>query len=58
MTLIEALGVLRERAAYLTERVRAKQNVGWSWEYDERERAALEMVIAEAERGLTNGGTA
>lgn len=58
MTLTEALGVLRDRAGYLKGRVVAKQAVGWEYQYDERERAALEMVIAEAERGLTNGGTA
>ena len=41
------LQTLRERAAYLRERVAAKQRVGWEWSYDERERAALEWAIGE-----------
>jgi hypothetical protein len=50
MTLDEALSVLRDRAAYLAQRVIAKKTVGWSWEYDERERAALQRVIDELAR--------
>lgn len=50
MTLTEALGILRDRAGYLAGRIVAKQTVGWEFQYDERERAALIMTIAAAER--------
>lgn len=45
MLLNEAITVLKERAAYLTERVVAKQKVGWEWQYDERERTALQRIL-------------
>lgn len=46
MTKREALQCLRERAAYLEQRVLAKQAVGWEFAYDARERAALVWVLA------------
>ena len=39
------LRTLRERAEYLAGRIEIKQRVGWHWEYDERERAALLWAI-------------
>jgi hypothetical protein len=45
----EALGVLRQRRDWLTERIRAKQRVGWDVTWDVRERDALSRVIAEHE---------
>jgi hypothetical protein len=39
------LETLRQRAAYLRGRVALKQSVGWDWQYDERERAALQWAI-------------
>ena len=39
------LDVLREREAYLRARIIAKQTVGWDYQYDERERAALAWAI-------------
>jgi len=50
VTLTEALGILRDRAGYLKGRIIAKQAVGWEFQYDERERAALELAIVAAER--------
>lgn len=52
MLLTEALGILRDRAGYLKGRIIAKQTVGWEFQYDERERAALKAVIAAIERIL------
>lgn len=45
MTLSEALAVLRQREAYLRQRVKAKQTVGWEFQYDEREANALAKAI-------------
>lgn len=39
------LDVLREREAYLRARIIAKQSVGWEWQYDAREQAALAWAI-------------
>ena len=58
MTLPEALSILRDRAGYLKGRIVAKKSVGWEYQYDLREREALELVIAEAERATTDGATA
>jgi hypothetical protein len=41
----EALLVLRERRDWLTERVKAKQQVRWDTAWDERERDALTVVL-------------
>jgi hypothetical protein len=43
------LRVLRERAAYLRQRIGAKRHVGWEVEYDQREMAALEWAIGRLE---------
>ena len=40
------LQTLRERAKYLAARVQAKRSVGWEYQYDERERAALQWAVA------------
>lgn len=45
MPLDNALSVLRDRAAYLALRAAAKRQLGWEYCYDERERAALQLVI-------------
>lgn len=42
----EHLDTLRQRQAYLGQRVIAKQAVGWDFQYDERERKALEWALA------------
>lgn len=44
------LDVLRDRAAYLAARVEAKKSVGWEFQYDARERAALVWAIDRLER--------
>ena len=49
----EHLDVLRERHAYLAARIAAKQQVGWDFAYDERERAALGWAIAALASKLT-----
>jgi ribosomal protein L40E len=36
---------LHERMQYLGFRVEAKQKIGWQFDYDERERAALEWAL-------------
>jgi hypothetical protein len=41
------LQTLREREAYLRARIVAKRSVGWEYQYDERERVALEWAIRE-----------
>lgn len=41
------LQVLREREAYLRQRVIAKQKVGWEFRYDLREQTALAWAIRE-----------
>jgi hypothetical protein len=41
------LDVLRDREAYLRQRIIAKQIVGWEWQYDSREREALEWAIRQ-----------
>lgn len=46
MKLFESVEVLRDRVAYLKERVAAKQKVGRGFESDDLERDALETVIA------------
>lgn len=46
MELFESLEVLRDRVAYLKERVAAKQRLGREFESDDLERDALETVIA------------
>lgn len=49
----EHLQTLRERERYLRARVQAKASVGWEFQWDERERAALAWAIkqlTEAER--------
>lgn len=43
----ELLQTLREREAYLKERVKAKKTVGWEYTYDEREQIALAWAICE-----------
>lgn len=48
------LQTLRERERYLAARVIAKQSVGWSYEYDERERAALEWAIEHLRKEPTS----
>jgi hypothetical protein len=44
------LDVLKARAQYLAARVEAKQKVGWEFQWDERERAALEWAITRLAR--------
>lgn len=39
------LETLKQREAYLRERVKAKSRVGWQYEYDEREANALAWAI-------------
>lgn len=39
--------VLRERHAWLRERIKAKKVVGWDTEWDEREHKALGWAIAQ-----------
>jgi hypothetical protein len=46
----EHLETLRQRCAWLTERIKAKQAVGWEICWDERERDALLWAIAQLER--------
>ena len=41
MTGQDAVQTLRERRDYLLARIQAKQSVGWDYEYDQREHAAL-----------------
>ena len=43
----ECLAVLRERATYLRGRIEAKKVVGWEYQWDERERAALLWAIEQ-----------
>jgi hypothetical protein len=38
---------LRQRAEYLAGRIEAKKQVGWEFEYDMRERAALLWAIRQ-----------
>lgn len=47
-----ALGALRERRDYLTQRIAAKSHptVRWDVEYDTRERDALTTVIEHMEK--------
>lgn len=53
------LDVLKDRARYLAARVEAKKSVGWEYEYDARERAALAWAIEQIERpGLSAADTA
>lgn len=44
------MAVLKERRAYLAERIKAKQSVGWEFSYDEREHRALSAAILELEK--------
>jgi hypothetical protein len=46
MTGADHLATLQQRAAYLALRAAAKRQLGWHYDYDERERAALEWAIA------------
>ena len=47
MTPKDACEVLAQRRDYLTERIAAKERVGWDREWDTRERDALACVIEE-----------
>jgi len=48
----KSLGVLGQRRDWLTQRIKAKQVVGWDVEWDTRERDALAHVIDEVEDEL------
>jgi hypothetical protein len=50
LNLEEAIGVITERRNWLTERIKAKETVGWDTSYDIRERDALNVVINELSR--------
>jgi hypothetical protein len=42
---LDQIAVLRERRNWLTERIKAKQTVGWDVEWDKRECAALTWAL-------------
>jgi hypothetical protein len=44
------IDTLRQRHDWLTERIKAKETVGWETTYDERERDALHWAIDELEK--------
>lgn len=56
MTTAEAIAVLQQRAAYLAERVAAKQRVGWEHQWDQRERDALVHVLRALADSTGDGG--
>jgi hypothetical protein len=45
----KSLVVLRERRDWLTQRIIAKNKVGWDVEWDTRERNALAHIIGKVE---------
>lgn len=48
--IINYLQTLRDRAAYLTNRIEAKKKINWEYTYDENERAALLWAISQLEK--------
>lgn len=51
----EAREVMTQRRDYLNGRIRAKQEVGWEYQYDVRERDALTRVLDEMNPGKETG---
>lgn len=56
----EHVRTLRDRESYLAGRAALKRSLGWEYQYDERERAALEWVLrqlaSEDEDGIRRRG--
>lgn len=50
MTLDEAREILRQRRDYLGHRIEGKKQMGWEYQYDEREREALTRMLDRTER--------